>query len=216
MFIDAVRFIHPDMKTSEISQIVKDFLEKGSSESGTISNSAQNLVKKKVMAELDKCGLKSVIKDVRQEGNDIIVETDSKMRLKGNQIQQLTGKKIFRNVEELVISDAGEGQIDKADELAAHGWFPNLKKVTIRIDTSKFWKWNEMLQAVANPDKPLKIDLLGYFSKYKLDVKVKTDDYALYGSEIQPFCKMMKLEVITDSGTKNYEFTAYRPQYDRY
>ena len=145
MFIDAVRFIHPDMKTSEISQIVKDFLEKGSSESGTISNSAQNLVKKKVMAELDKCGLKSVIKDVRQEGNDIIVETDSKMRLKGNQIQQLTGKKIFRNVEELVISDAGEGQIDKADELAGHGWFPNLKKVTIRIDTSKFWKWNEML-----------------------------------------------------------------------
>jgi hypothetical protein len=73
-----------------------------------------------------------------------------------------------------------------------------------------------MLQAVANPDKPLKIDLLGYFSKYKLDVKVKTDDYALYGSEIQPFCKMMKLEVITDSGTKNYEFTAYRPQYNRY
>jgi hypothetical protein len=216
MFIDAVRFIHPDMKTSEISQIVKDFLEKGSSESGTISNSSQNLVKKKVMAELDKCGLKSVIKDVRQEGNDIIVETDSKMRLKGNQIQQLTGKKIFRNVEELVISDAGEGQIDKADELAAHGWFPNLKKVTIRIDTSKFWKWNEMLQAVANPDKPLKIDLLGYFSNYKLDVKVKTDDYALYGSEIQPFCKMMKLEVITDSGTKNYEFTAYKTQFGNY
>lgn len=84
MFIDAVRFIHPDMKTSEISQIVKDFLEKGSSVTGTISNSAQNLVKKKVMAELDKCGLKSVIKDVRQEGNDIIVETDSKMKLKGN------------------------------------------------------------------------------------------------------------------------------------
>ena len=119
-------------------------------------------------------------------------------------------------MEELVISDAGEGQIDKADELAAHGWFPNLKKVTIRIDTSKFWKWNEMLQAVANPDKPLKIDLLGYFSKYKLDVKVKTDDYVLYGSEIQPFCKMMKLEVITDSGTKNYEFTAYKTQFGNY
>ena len=119
-------------------------------------------------------------------------------------------------MEELVISDAGEGQIDKADELAAHGWFPNLKKVTIRIDTSKFWKWNEMLQAVANLDKPLKIDLLGYFSNYKLDVKVKTDDYALYGSEIQPFCKMMKLEVITDSGTKNYEFTAYKTQFGNY
>jgi hypothetical protein len=210
MFIDAVRFIHPDMNTSEISQIVKDFLEKGSSESGTISNSAQNLVKKKVMAELDKCGLKSVIKDVRQEGNDIIVETDSKMRLKGNQIQQLTGKKIFRNVEELVISDAGEGQIDKADELAGHGWFPNLKKVTIRIDTSKFWKWNEMLQAIQTPDKPLEINLRGYFSNYKLDVKVKTDDYPVYGSEIKPFTQRMKLKVLTDTGTKTYEFTAYK------
>lgn len=216
MFIDAVRFIHPDMKTSEISQIVKDFLDNASHNTDTESNSAQNLVKKNAMAELSKCGLQSVIKDVRSQNGEVIVETDSKLRLKGYQIQNLTKKKIFRDVEELVISDAGEGQIDKADELAGHGWFPNLKKVTIRIDTSKFWKWNEMLQAVANPDKPLKIDLLGYFSKYKLDVKVKTDDYALYGSEIQPFCKMMKLEVITDSGTKNYEFTAYRPQYNRY
>ena len=206
MFIDAVRFIHPDMKTSEISQIVKDFLEKGSSESGTISNSAQNLVKKKVMAELDKCGLKSVIKDVRQEGNDIIVETDSKMRLKGNQIQQLTGKKIFRNVEELVISDASDGQIDKASDLSSLGWFPRLKTVTVRINTARFWSWREMQSALTNVYEPLEIDLRGCFSKYNLDVKVKTDECILYSSNMKYRSYVMTLNVITDNGTKTYKF----------
>ena len=189
---------------------MKNFLEHGSIQTDTVNNNAQNKFKKNVMSELADCGLRSVIKDVRIYGTDTIVETDSKLKMMGYQILRLKGKKIFNSVEELIIADADEGQIDKADELAGHGWFPNLKKVTIRINTGKYWKHYDMMRALATPDKPLEIDLRGYFSNYKLDVKVKTDDYPVYGSEIKPFTQRMKLKVITDTGTKTYEFTAYK------
>lgn len=208
IFEHAMLFMHPYMKMSDAEQKVRKFLEAGhvSTEAGSNDMTVRNQIKKKTMAELQKCGLQSVIKDVIPEGDDVIVETDSRLRLRGTQIKQLTGKKIFRNVEELVITDAGEGQIDKADELAGHGWFPNLKKVTVRINTSLHFYNSEIRQAIARPDKTIEIDLLGYFSDYDFNVKVKTEDYVFYSSNMKGNTYEMTLEVRTDSGTKKYKF----------
>ena len=128
--------------------------------------------------------------------------------MKGSQIKQLTGKKIFRNVEELIITDASEGHIDKADEMAGHGWFPNLKKVTVRINTSLHFYSSEIRQAITRPDKTMEIDLLGYFSDYDFSVKVKTEDYVFYSSNMKGNTYEMTLVVKTDGGTKKYKFYA--------
>ena len=212
LFKDAALFIYPYMKMADVEQRVREFLEAGhtSTEAGSNDMTVRNQIKKKAMSELQKFGLQSVIKDVRPEGDDVIVETDLKLKLRGTQIKQLTDKKIFRNVEELVITDAGEEQIDKADELASHGWFPNLKKVTVCINTSlHFYNYNsELRQAIARPDKTIEIDLLGYFSDYDFSVKVKTEDYVFYSSNMKGNTYEMTLEVRTDGGTKKYKFCA--------
>ena len=71
--------------------------------------------------------------------------------------------------------------------------------------------YNEVLTAVANPNKPIEIDLHGYFSDYKMDVQVKTNDYVVYGSNIN-FPKeyvQLKLVIKTDNRTKRYTFDVY-------
>lgn len=71
--------------------------------------------------------------------------------------------------------------------------------------------YNEVLTAVANPNKPIEIDLLGYFSDYKMDVQVKTNDYVVYGSnvELPDEYITLKLVIKTDNGTKRYTFDVY-------
>lgn len=134
------------------------------------------------------------------------METDSRLKLKGNQIKHLTGKKVFRDVEELIITDANTSEIGKASDLASLGWFPGLKTVTVRINTARFWSWREMQSALTNIYEPLEIDLRGCFSKYNLDVKVKTDECILYSSNMKNRSHVMTLNVITDNGTRTYKF----------
>lgn len=90
--------------------------------------------------------------------------------------------------------------------MAGHGWFPNLKKVTVRINTSLHFYNSEIRQAIARPDKTMEIDLLGYFSDYDFSVKVKTEDYVFYSSNMKRNTYEMTLVVKTDGGTKKYKF----------
>ena len=52
----------------------------------------------------------------------------------------------------------------------------------------------------------MEIDLLGYFSDYDFSVKVKTEDYVFYSSNMKGNTYEMTLVVKTDGGTKKYKF----------
>ena len=198
------------MKPAEIEVKVDEFLKGGSLDAGVRQPGIiDNQVKKKVMDKLSKAGLQSAIKDVYMEDSQIIVRTKDKLNLKDYQIKNLDDNVVFIDVEELVVSVLwfNKTQIQRIDEIAKKKCMPNLKKVTVRINTSSFWRPIEMSQLREHPEKALEIDLRGLFKGYDMEVKVKTDEYLFYNSagmysdEVE-----MRVEVLTDKGTKTYKF----------
>jgi hypothetical protein len=210
MFWEAQIFLTPYMKPAEIEEKVKEFLSGGRLDAGVRQPGIiDNQVKKKVMAKLSKAGLQSAIKDVYMEDDQINVRTKDKLNLKDYQIKDLDDNVVFIDVEELVVSVSwiNKTQIQRMDEMVKKKCMPNLKKVTIRINTSSFWRPIELSQLREHPEKPLIIDLRGLFKGYDLEVKVKTDEYVFYNSAVMYSDDVeMRVEVLTDKGTKTYKF----------
>lgn len=70
------------------------------------------------MSKLSGIGLQSVIQDVRVSDENVInIRTDSKLKLRGNQIRNLTGKLVFEDVEELILPDARVSEMWELDAL---------------------------------------------------------------------------------------------------
>lgn len=163
------------------------------------------------MSQLQKCGLRSVIRDVRQEDDDIIVETDSRMKLQGYQVKQLfSGKSliIFKDIEEFTIVTVNEDQMKLAAKLIDFGQFPKLEKVIIRIKTSYF-KYIEIKDAISEPEKEIVIDIRNLFTGYDLDVKIKADDYTLFSSNPKNKTYQLKLKVLSDNGIQEKTFDVF-------
>ena len=210
MFWEAQIFLTPYMKPAEIEEKVKEFFSGGSLDAGVRQPGIiDNQVKKKVMAKLSKAGLQSAIKDVYMEDDQINVRTKDKLNLKDYQIKDFDDNVVFIDVEELVVSVSwfNKTQIQRMNEMTKKKCMPNLKKVTIRINTSSFWRPIELSQLREHPEKPLMIDLRGLFKGYDLEVKVKTDEYVFYNSAVMYSDDVeMRVEVLTDKGTKTYKF----------
>jgi hypothetical protein len=103
LFNDVQTCLTPFLSRKEIDEKVNDFLAAGTTEVGN-TQIIDNSFKKKVMNELAKAGLVSAIKDVYLEHNETVIKTDSKLSLKDYQLKQFNNRKIFIDVEELIVS----------------------------------------------------------------------------------------------------------------